>query len=454
MLIKFAVKNLLTRRRRSLTSLAGISLSIALFVSTLLILKSAQVAFEKPIKDAGADIVVQLQGEPCTWSIVKLPQNLNPIPLENLDKLKSMDDVASAEGSLIVWVFSARPPGKIPLQKKEKNNILSKIESGELAGKACDYGEPGSFCDSKGDNQSLADFSPIVVAGVNPEAKDVGPVTSNNIQNLEGKYFSKDDTFNTILDKDFARTKNLKPGDSIVLGWRYFRIIGIVDAGRDAKIAGAQAFIPLKTAIEITERGNIVDIIFLKLKSGANLDLVKQKIKKMMPQNATITTSSDFLTAISGLSSLTQNLMLAIFFIAIFFSLLFIIKTSFSSILERSGEIGILKAIGWKDKNINKLIFIENSILGALGGMIGSIGGYAASFIYKTNLPSALPYYLNPYPPCSQHLVKNTLQVSIQFSANIFLSAILLAVAIQTLSGLFASKKILKLTPTDAARQI
>ena len=49
-MIKFSIKNILTRRRRSIATLAGISISIALFISVILILKSAQGAFRIPLQ--------------------------------------------------------------------------------------------------------------------------------------------------------------------------------------------------------------------------------------------------------------------------------------------------------------------------------------------------------------------------------------------------------------------
>lgn len=466
MLIRFAIKNLVTRRRRTFVSLTGIAISIALFVSIILILKSAQGAFTKPIEATGADIIVQLQGEPCVWSIVKLPQNLNPIPVETVNKLKSMDGVASAEGSLIVWAFSnppssySQPPahGAAPaLQQSNINSqqIMADIASGKLKGEPCNYGPPGSFCESGGPgNMQQVDFSPIVVAGISPEAKDIGPINASNLNSIEGRFLSKDDTYAAILDKDFARTRNLKPGSTINLGQRIFNVIGIIDSGRDARIAGAQAFIPLKTASEMTGRGNIVDIVFVKLKPGIDPDLYKETIKKSVHPTATITTSNDFLKAIAGFSILTQGLMLAIFLIVIAISFLFILKTAFASILERSSEIGILKAVGWRDADIIKLLLAENLILGITSGTIGVLLGYLASFLFKANLPSILPYYLNPYPPCSQHLVKNLLHISIPFSINIFLYAILAGTMIQLTLIYIALKKLLKLTPADAIRRL
>ena len=457
MLLKFAVKNLVTRRRRTFVSLAGIAISIALFVSVILILKSAQGAFTKPLEDTGADIVVQLQGEPCVWSLIKLPHDLNPISFETLNMLKNTKGVAEAEGALMLWAFSNPPSShsQSGSQAMSKQEIVQNIASGKLSGEPCNYGPQGTFCETEGGNNTATiDFSPIVVAGIDPEVKGIGPINKNNLDSIKGRFFSKGDNYAVILDKDFARTRNLGTGSVISMGQRIFNVIGIINSGHDAKIAGAQAFIPLKTAIDMAARGNIVDIVFIKLKPGVDPDTYKGIIKKSLDSNATITTSNDFLKAIAGLSNITQGLLLAIFFIALSISLLFILKTAFASVLERSNEIGILKAIGWTDANITKLIIIENLMLGIIGGITGALLGYLASFIYKTNLPSLLPYYLNPYPPCSQSFAKNTLHLSVQFSLNIFLYAIAAGIAIQITSIYFALRKLLKLTPADAIRKI
>lgn len=460
-MISFPIKNLLTRRRRSLASLAGISISIALFISIILILKSAQGAFRKPLENAGSDMIVQLQGEPCVWSIVKLPTDLNPIPFKLIDKIKSLDEVVAVDGSLITWAFPI--PSQSQMQKIQDSadishkDMLAPKEGKDSAGEPCDSGPPGSFCETgEHGTATPSNFSPIVVVGVNPEPGELGPIKKSDLKNIQGRYFTKEDNYAVILDKDFARTRNLKLEDTIKIGKRLDnKVIGIIDPGYDAKIAGAQVFVPLKVAMEMTGRGDIVDIIFVKLKGGVDTAVVKQKIKKALGnESVTITTSKDYLSSVAGFSLLAQGLMLAIFFIVILISFLFIAKTAFASVLERSSEVGILKAVGWRNKDIIKLIIMENSILGFLGGLIGSLLGYLASFIYKVNLPSVLPYYLNPYPPCSQHLVKNALQAPGSFPINIFLLTILLAVAIQSLSGLQATIRILKLTPVDATRRL
>lgn len=466
-LLKFSIKNILTRRRRSLVSLAGISISIALFISVILVLKSAQSAFRKPLAEAGADIIVQLQGEPCVWSIVKLPTDLNPIPYKLIEKIKTIEEVIAVDGALITWAFpissqsgqglpdsSSVPQKDSPLLKEGNDSALK--EGNDAAGAPCATGPVGSFCATGESSTGLSNFSPIVVVGINPEPGELGPIKNSDLKNIQGRYFSKEDNFAVILDKDFARTRNLKLEDSIDIGPRLGnKVIGIIDPGYDAKISGAQVFVPLKVAMEMVGRGDVVDIIFVKVKAGADLEAVKQKIKKALAnESLTITTSKDYLSSVAGFSLLAQGLMLAIFFIVILISFLFIAKTAYGTVLERSGELGTLKAVGWRNKDIIKLIILENSILGFFGGLLGSILGYLVSFIYKINLSSTLPYYLNPYPPCSQYLVKTLSVPGPGFSVSIFLLTILLAVVIQSSSGLFAAIRILKLTPADATRRL
>jgi len=461
MMIKFALKNLIAKRRNSLVSFVGISISVALMVSTILILKNAQKSFAGPLENAGADMIVQVQGEPCVWSIVKLPSNINPIPLETVDKIKALDDVKSAKGVLITWAFS-NPP--ISHQHTKQNNsdmssqkIIQDISDGKLPGEPCDYAPPGSFCEDKKPGEKTsnqADFRPIVVTGVSLEFSDIGPIKEADLKNLQGRFFTKDDNFVTILDKDFASMRNLKIGENIDIGTCNFRVIGIIDSGYDAKIAGSEAFIPLKTAIEMTNRGDIVDMVFVRLKNEANIDVIKEEIKKIMQnKNITITTSNDYISIIAGVSKFIQQLMLVMFFIVILMAFFFIIKVALGSVLEQAKEIGILKAVGWQDNDVISLMVIENSVLGFIGGIAGFILGFLISYLYKANLSSLLPYYLNPYPPCSQYLAKNSMQSSsipISDIISIFVFAMLVVMFTEIAMGFIASKKILKLTPVDA----
>ncbi len=65
-------------------------------------------------------------------------------------------------------------------------------------------------------------------------------------------------------------------------------------------------------------------------------------------------------------------------FIALFVGALGIANTMAMSVFERTKDIGVLRALGWKRWRIMKLILIESAVLGFFGGILGLAGGWVA----------------------------------------------------------------------------
>ena len=80
-----------------------------------------------------------------------------------------------------------------------------------------------------------------------------------------------------------------------------------------------------------------------------------------------------------------------------------IANTIYTSVLERTREIGIMKAVGAKNSNILLIFLIESGFLGLVGGILGVIFGiiavksieyYAITFLATSLLRAAIPLYL------------------------------------------------------------
>ena len=70
----------------------------------------------------------------------------------------------------------------------------------------------------------------------------------------------------------------------------------------------------------------------------------------------------------------------------------------FTSVLERTKEIGVMKAIGAKKSEINKIFLIESGILGTIGGVLGISLGYIISIIVGKFANKMIgTNYLSPY---------------------------------------------------------
>ena len=111
-------------------------------------------------------------------------------------------------------------------------------------------------------------------------------------------------------------------------------------------------------------------------------------------------------------------------------------NTMYTAVLERTKEIGIMKAIGAKNSDILLLFLIESGILGLIGGVIGVILGMTLS---KSVELIAAQYIGSP-------LIKAS------FSLTLILGALAFSVIVGSISGVFPAIQASKLKPVDALR--
>jgi len=109
-IISLAWKEISRRKTRSLLSILGIAFSITLLVSVITISNGIQQSVSKPLISAGADMIIQIHGEPCAYKIVKLPTDINPMPEEAISQIKEFEEVDKITGVLELWAFHNGKP--------------------------------------------------------------------------------------------------------------------------------------------------------------------------------------------------------------------------------------------------------------------------------------------------------------------------------------------------------
>ncbi len=183
-----------------------------------------------------------------------------------------------------------------------------------------------------------------------------------------------------VIDETKARNNNLRVGDSIKpLGTDDYRIVGIYSPE-----SGARVKMPLHALQQALESQGKATFIFLKLRNPEQLDEVAARINNELPGN-TIQPTRDVFTSFEKSIPYLGVFLRVLVGLAAVVSALVVMLAMYTTITERTREIGILKAMGASRGYIVGVIEKEAiliSIIGLIAGFIVSmIAGY---FIHRT----------------------------------------------------------------------
>lgn len=197
---------------------------------------------------------------------------------------------------------------------------------------------------------------------------------------LEGGPFTGPD--DVLVDNKYAQENHVNPGQTLTLLDHRFRVAGVVEHGK-----GARLFIPLATAQQLTGRSGKASIFFIKCTEPHYTTSVIKLIKKQLP-NDKVLSVRDYMSLLtsSNLSALT-DFKTAMIAIAVIIGTLVIFLSTYTATAERTREIGILKSLGATKAYIARLILIETCALSLAGILAGYAGTFGASALIREVLP-------------------------------------------------------------------
>ena len=154
---------------------------------------------------------------------------------------------------------------------------------------------------------------------------------------------------------------------------------------------------------------------------------------------------------ISGRFSLVASI------VALMGAVLLIMKTMLSNLVERSREIGILKAVGWTQGEVEKQLIGEAFVQAIVGGILGILLGYLISYclgFLSITIPT--PWDLNPMPAMAREAKAATQAVSLPVAVSLGLAATSMALSLLVgcVSGYFLGKRTAQMKPADILRQL
>jgi putative ABC transport system permease protein len=172
-----------------------------------------------------------------------------------------------------------------------------------------------------------------------------------------------------LVDNWYARSNHLKVGDTINVLGHSFHVVGIVEHGK-----GARLFISMKTAQQLAGAENRASIFFVKCTDPGYTDAVVAEIHKLLPDHKVLSVREYMSMMTSNSLPQLQDFVTAMIGVAVAIGLLVIFLSMYTTIMERTRDIGILKSLGASKAYIIQVILQEAGLLCIAGIVVGIVG--------------------------------------------------------------------------------
>ncbi len=198
-----------------------------------------------------------------------------------------------------------------------------------------------------------------------------------------GRVFIEDEKYVTILGHDTATEmfdKEIELNENMIVNDKRFRVVGIFEQIGNPE-DDSVIELPIETVQEMFGKEEQVSIIELVIKDGVNIEEAAKKVKRLLERKRgndlfEIVTPDKLLQQFSTILLIINIILGAIAGISLIVGAIGIMNSTYTSVLERRKEIGIMKAIGAENKYIVFLFLAEAGMLGFIGGIIGILCGF------------------------------------------------------------------------------
>ncbi|MDP2665901.1 MAG: ABC transporter permease [Candidatus Diapherotrites archaeon] len=273
-------------------------------------------------------------------------------------------------------------------------------------------------------------------------------VDSGFMELREGRLFDDRDVFSVIIGNEYVDqdifTKSIRLGSRVYIEGKSFTVIGITKPTQaiagDPASANNALFIPSKGFSQLFAN---TDPLFLIVKTNTveDIPLAKERIDRLLEKEFgrdqkvfEAATSEQLQAQVGDLVAVIQLVLVGIASISLLVGGIGIANTMVMSIMERTEEIGVMKAVGATNTLVMFLFLLEAGFIGLVGGIIGLVIGYTLAFLIQVIATSS------------------GFALLIRIDILVILGALIFAVGVGMLSGLLPARRAALMDPVEALR--
>jgi putative ABC transport system permease protein len=362
---KLAIKNLKKRKLRSWLTIIGIVVSIAVIFTLISLSLGLREAINEQFKILGTD---------------KLFINS-----------KAMDMGAGNSGSPVITTEDVKIVGKV---SGVKDYSYATMGNGAIqVGKQTRY---------------------YYVLGLPLDRLQLY-IDSASIKMDEGNYLREGKKGEVMLGYDYKYGKvfdnPVATGDKVLINGKEFKVAGIAEAiGNPSD--DKNIYMSREDFAELFNSGDRVDSIIVQVDDESKIKEISEEINKKLikfrgvtekTKDFYISTPEELLASFDAILNIITVFLVGIAAISLLVGGIGIMNTMYTSVLERTKEIGTMKAVGAKNSDILMVFLFESGLIGLVGGLMGVALGFgisktveiiAINALNTTLLKAAVPFYL------------------------------------------------------------
>jgi putative ABC transport system permease protein len=314
--LTIACKNLLRRKSRSLLTVLGLAVAVTAVVSLVGVAESLESSFLSLYTQRGADLVVQRRG-----GAVQLSKG---VPLSLGDKIRALPQAREVIAGLMDMV---------------------------------------AFEDH--------DLFMVIVNGWEPDC----PVL-DRVRVISGRRLESGDKQCVMLGRILAANLGKQPGDTVEIYAQPFNVVGVFESF--SVYENGAAFLLLAELQKQMDRpGQVTGFVVQANPRGDphTVGELRRRIEALDPEIAA-TPCAEFVSSLNQMK-VTRAMSWVTSAIAGLIGAIGVLNTMFMSVYERRGEIGALRAMGWRKSRVMGLILSEALMLATIGALAGTLSGIA-----------------------------------------------------------------------------
>ena len=253
----------------------------------------------------------------------------------------------------------------------------------------------------KGEYNKESDF--FYVGDLPREQEEIDLVyESLNLDAESGKLLQKGDRGKIVLGNNFKNRdfdgKKIEVGKVILIDEKPFEVAGILKKSSSVQF-NMIMIMPNEDLEEILNIKDEYDIIVAQVHDKDKIEQVAKSIEDKLrkdrnedlgEESFAVETPIQALSAVNTILNIINAIVIGIATISLIVGAVGLANTMYTSVVERTREIGIMKAIGAKNKDILWIFLIESGLLGLVGGIVGALIGLGAAIAVSSIASNAL----------------------------------------------------------------